>query len=478
MEIKQKEMDKSWWACMIAGGASSRFFPLNKIMFDPVKCGRTLSQQAVDRLCGQYAETTVPPLDPKQFIVVTSKAFAPVLAQHIPEIPRDNFIGEPAPRSTLPAILYAMSHVKKVDPNGTMCVVTADHIISDTQTFRATLETARQCAQQNDCIVTIGIKPTTKPSDWIGFGAINSVFSSPIEIKDKKYPQYTIYPLRRFEEKPSVERAAQMIQENESAASSTSSSTPSSSVTSSSSTSLAWTWNAGMFVFRVPTMEKALQQFHPSISASYNALCAASTKEEEEKTFLTFQSKIPNPLNPSAVVDCSIDYAVMMPLTTETSTTHSLSACVISGAFPWFDVGGWSAFRTVAAIPQDTHSNIRFGNALLDGATKRCICVAEEGKRKIQLNVQNIDNHVVILSQAGTLVIIPDEISQRLKQLKETADKSEPGADVFVESEGVEVEREAGAECRVCVLGISHFKILVKKDPGSDIELSVTVDKA
>jgi hypothetical protein len=38
---------------------SSRFFPLNKILFDPVNIGRTLSQQAIDRLCAPSAEVFV-----------------------------------------------------------------------------------------------------------------------------------------------------------------------------------------------------------------------------------------------------------------------------------------------------------------------------------------------------------------------------------------------------------------------------------
>jgi mannose-1-phosphate guanylyltransferase len=150
---------------------------------------------------------------------------------------------------------------------------------------------------------------------------------------------------------------------------------------SSGSRPLAWSWNAGMFVFRISTVEKALQQYRPDIYSVFQKICLAPTPEEQDAAFLSLKSKIPHPLSPTTSVDCSIDYAVMMPLTLDTAPT-TLSAAVIPGSFPWWDVGGFSAFKTVPAIPQDAQGNIKFGTATCDPATARSIIVAEIDQAK------------------------------------------------------------------------------------------------
>ncbi|KAA6389159.1 MAG: mannose-1-phosphate guanylyltransferase/mannose-6-phosphate isomerase [Streblomastix strix] len=517
-EIEQHD---DWWGLMMAGGASSRFFPLNKILFDPVGIGRTLSQQAFDRLCHKESEDDTTSLNPSNFIIVTSKLFSETLSNHIPEIPKSNFIGEPAPRSTMPAILLGMSHIRNVDTNAVMCIVTADHIISDVRMFRATLETARQVAVQRDCIVTIGITPSDMPQDWIGFGAIHSEFDRPIAVENQIHSECSVYPLIRFEEKPSVPRAQQMIDENRIAAQSNQTQQKqekeqeqqsSSERKETSSSPLAWTWNAGMFVFRVQTMELALQAFHPEIYAIYLDLCKARSEEERNKAFLRFPNKIQNPLNPNTQVDCSIDYCIMMPLTDRTSHTASitqtkelsesksetetkskeqdkqqqqqkqqstnsidnLSAAVIPGNFPWFDVGGWSAFRNVKSIIQDSNGNILIGNSECINQTKRSIIVCEklesnEKEKSIcskdnKLIADNLNDYVAVLTKDGTLALIPDSISPRLKDLKSIADKPENDkTHVLTECKNVEIV-ELGKEgrLRVCGLGVSDIRVIVE----------------
>ncbi|KAK2964665.1 putative Mannose-1-phosphate guanylyltransferase [Blattamonas nauphoetae] len=437
-------MITQWWACMMAGGASSRFFPMNKILFDPAHTGRTLAQQAFDRLCAKTTDSTVEELDPHRFLIVTAKSFAPILSEHIPELPKDNFLCEPAARSTLPAILLAMCRVRQSNPDDILCVVTADHIISNIHAFRSTMETAREIASVKEAIVTIGITPTNNPADWTPFGAINSDTSTKIPLSKHTHPECIGYPLICFEEKPNVQRAQEMVDANKQAA-------------SSPLSHPSWTWNAGMFVFRVSTMEKALEAFHPEFFSIYQQLCSAPNEEERNKVFLTFPPKVAHPLNPAQTVDSSVDYVVMMPLTEQNHPT--LVGAVIPGNFPWFDVGGWGAFKKVESIQKDEHKNVKYGNVQFI-QSKGCVA-----STLASLTITGMTDLIAIHSDEGILALIPDAISARLKDLKQKVDETKEG-NVLVECSSVDINNAHPSSVRVCALGIKDMSIVVEEKDG------------
>lgn len=192
-----------------------------------------------------------------------------------------------------------------------MSIITADHLIGNTPLFRSTLHAAQERASRERCIITIGIQPSDVAREWIGFGAISSdaahplapvpaqpgrshqvrcryclhtalstplpllLLSSPFPSPLAGFPaaaRLTAYPLLRFEEKPSEARAREMI------------------------AAAGWFWNAGMFVFRVSTLEMALEVSErglfslPSISppswssVSFHAVVGKRATGEGERT--------------------------------------------------------------------------------------------------------------------------------------------------------------------------------------------------
>merc|ERR1719145_115275 len=93
-------------------------------------------------------------------------------------LPNANVLAEPGRRNTLPAILWTMAHVEAKCPTGTLIVVTGDHVIGDLDVFRSSLDLAVEVCKKKRAIVTVGINPTDKPTDWTAFGAIKSDLSS------------------------------------------------------------------------------------------------------------------------------------------------------------------------------------------------------------------------------------------------------------------------------------------------------------
>jgi mannose-1-phosphate guanylyltransferase len=82
-------------------------------------------------------------------------------------LPKENFVLEPAPRGTAPAIALSALAVRQRHPQGIMACLTADHFIADEARFRAALTAAAHTAAQGH-LVTLGIAPTF-PSTGYGY---------------------------------------------------------------------------------------------------------------------------------------------------------------------------------------------------------------------------------------------------------------------------------------------------------------------
>eukprot|EP00708_Paratrimastix_pyriformis_P003381 GAFH01002155.1.p2 GENE.GAFH01002155.1~~GAFH01002155.1.p2 ORF type:complete len:395 (+),score=146.09 GAFH01002155.1:63-1187(+) len=364
----------------MAGGASSRFYPMNKIFADPTGCGRTMVQQAFDRVCSpsaanvyspssfvtpaHFSGLTLPPaMSPSQFFVVTGHAEVGPMREQLSALPSENVLDEPERRNTLPAILWAIASMMRApaSPAKDLCVaiVTADHLIGNAALFRSTLYAARERATREPVICTIGIQPSALAREWTGFGAINADQAHPLAPLDGTRPEYPVVghlpalPLVRFEEKPSESRAGQMIAQG------------------------GWYWNAGMFVFRVSTLELALKAFQPAMHGLYLDMCralGAANQPEARRLFGQLPKHIPHPLEPAKMADCSIDYALMVPMSMAQGPAP-VRGVVLPGVFPWLDIGSWDALRKV--LTPDGQANVVVGPVTLDGATRDSILVVE-----------------------------------------------------------------------------------------------------
>src|SRR3970282_390653 len=97
---------------------------------------RTMFQIAVERLAPLFA--------PGRILVVTGAGDADDLRAQCPALRADNFIIEPEPRDTAPAIGLAALAVKRRNPHGVMACLTADHFIGDEARFRDLLGAGAQ----------------------------------------------------------------------------------------------------------------------------------------------------------------------------------------------------------------------------------------------------------------------------------------------------------------------------------------------
>jgi len=292
-----------FYAVIMAGGSGTRLWPLSRRGRSKQSLKlvgeRTMFQHAVDRLA--------PLFPPERIYVVTREDQSGMLAAQASELPAANFITEPVGRGTGPAIGLAAITLKQIDPDAIMAVLTADHYIADTGQFCSALQAAEQMAQAGH-LVTLGIKPTSAST---GFGYIRQGAVIAIE------GSFQVFRVERFIEKPAAEAARQML------------------------LSANYSWNSGMFVWRV---ERILEEFQRQIPGLYDQLTQVAA------ALGTPQARMVLGEGWRRVTEQTIDYGVM---------EHAEDVVVIPVDIGWTDVGSWANLAEL--LPADANGNMFVG---------------------------------------------------------------------------------------------------------------------
>lgn len=343
---------------IMAGGVGSRFWPMSteqlpKQFVDVLGCGRTLIQLTLDRFKGLVSAENV--------WVVTSKDFAPLVHEQLPEIPAGNILQEPCRRNTAPCIAYASWRIKSKDPKANMVVTPSDHIVMDVPEFQRVIASALNFAGESDAIVTLGMKPT-RPETGYGYIQADMTAGCP---RNRE-----IYRVDTFREKPDLATAQKYVAQNN------------------------FFWNAGIFIWNVRTIVNALRVYSTPISDRFEALLPYyGTPEEQEKVDESY----------AACESISIDYAIL---------EKADEIFCYPASFGWSDLGTWGSLYENTA--HDPYGNSLMGNVRVFD-TKNCIIHATEERKVV---VQGLDGYIVAEKNDSLLICKLSE-EQRIKQFNE-----------------------------------------------------------
>lgn len=341
-------------AVIMAGGSGERFWPLSrakrpKQLLKLTSESETLLEEAVNRI--------LPLIPAENVYVATSRTLAPAIAKAGLAIPKENILAEPMKRNTTGCLCWVAAQLSarlpKEDP--AIAILTADHLIGEKAKFRACVKSALQAAEAHDALVTIGIKPT-RPETGYGY----------IETKKRKRGDNSVaVDVVRFCEKPSLEQAEKFLASGN------------------------YTWNSGMFFWRLSTFHHELDQATPdagSITRRMGALIGEGKTRAAEKLF----AELP---------DISIDYSLL---------EKSAHVMMVESTFPWDDVGAWDALERSRS--RDHDGNVVSGApVLLD--TRNSI-VLNEAHHRIAVGVIGMENVVVIVSDDSVLVVPKDKAQE------------------------------------------------------------------
>ena len=227
------------YAIIMAGGASSRFWPLSgdahpKYLLKP-DGDHTLIESAWQRA----KQCT----DASRIIVVTGGAQAHLIREALPELDPKNLCVEPARRDTAAAIALGCMRVNTLDPDADVLVLPADTLLEPSAALGSGVKIAREQAGYRDAIHVFGVTPA-RPEG--GFGYIEP--GEPIADG--------VLQVKGFKEKPGAEQAAKFAEQG-------------------------FFWNIGCFLFSVRTFARELSKHLPLHSSRLRPVSQDQPTEED-----------------------------------------------------------------------------------------------------------------------------------------------------------------------------------------------------
>ncbi len=346
---------KHHYAIIMAGGVGTRFWPMStsqypKQFLDVLGTGETLLQQTYKRL--------VKLIKNENIYVVTSNAYEGLVADQLPQVLKENILGEPARRNTAPCIAYASYKIHKRDSKAITVVAPSDHLVKKEETFIKALKSCFQKAAHQDCLITLGIKPTRPDT---GYGYIQFV-KSDAEESDRR-----IHKVKTFTEKPDNDMANFFVESGD------------------------FLWNSGIFIWSTQSIISAMEKHDSELAnvfkEGWDNYNTPSEREFVARAYTTCKN-------------ISIDYSVM---------EKAVNSYVRASIFGWSDLGTWGSLYT--HIHKDNHKNALVGKNVITYDCNNCIVHMPNDKLVV---LQGLNDYIVVESK-GVLMICKKEDEQQIR---------------------------------------------------------------
>jgi mannose-1-phosphate guanylyltransferase/mannose-6-phosphate isomerase len=307
------ESDLPVYPILLAGGTGTRLWPVSRELY-PKQLVKFIGR---DSFVQSTIKRLTPVLNLQNVRVVCGRTHYHEIARHMADIgiaAEGKIIQEPSGRNTAPAILLAAFHLRRIVPNAILCVLPADHVIADIESFHRALRAAINLADK-DYIVTFGIKPHYPET---GYGYIEGGTAVSEDA----------FSAKRFVEKPNRKTAEKYIQAGN------------------------FYWNSGMFAFKCAVILEEFKAHQPQLLATMEEIF--STRHPLEKEAY------------DRLDDISIDYAIM----------EKTDKCVVVPSdFGWSDIGSWKALYDF--LEKDAHQNVIDGDVIAQN-TRNCFIMGHE----------------------------------------------------------------------------------------------------
>jgi mannose-1-phosphate guanylyltransferase len=346
---------KNNYALIMAGGIGSRFWPISrtahpKQFIDILGTGKTLIQQTYERFLKIVPEENI--------FILTNEIYSDLVLKQIPGMDKSRILCEPVMRNTAPCIAYGCHKIEKLNPEAAIVVAPSDHLILDTEAFVKSIRRSLETASDNDCLITLGIKPS-RPDTGYGY----------IQYSTKKIDE-DFYKVKTFTEKPNAELAKTFMQSGD------------------------FLWNAGIFVWSVKNILRSFKKHLPEINDIFNeGALLYNTDREPEFIHAAF----------TQCTNISIDYGIM---------EKAENVYVLPSEFGWSDLGTWASVYELSEKDYVGNAVIPSERVIMYDSSN-CMVNVPEGKLVV---LQGLHDFIVV-EDNNTLLICPREQEQAVKQI-------------------------------------------------------------
>jgi mannose-1-phosphate guanylyltransferase len=353
MDSQGSKLEPRFAPVILAGGSGTRFWPRSRkarakqvLALDG---DRTMIQQTVERLLSL--------VDPTDIWVITNDLLESLIAEQLPEVPREQILSEPTARNTAPACALAAFLLEKTSPETVIGIFPSDHVVKNRARFAEVIRAGVALAASGDKIVVLGVPPTRAET---GYGYIE--VGSTVDASEVPIQGIEVRRVKRFTEKPNRPLAEEFLASGN------------------------YAWNGGVFLWSAKTLAGAIREHCPAMAPLLEKIAAAYGTSGFAETFAEVYSQCEN---------ISIDYAVLEPR----SARGEMGAEIYSlpGDFGWNDLGCWDALHEhVADCAPDSVSVAN----VFDGDDPLCISIDSSG------NYVHAPGKVIALVGVTNLVVV------------------------------------------------------------------------
>ena len=338
---------------ILAGGSGTRFWPRSRkarakqvLALDG---DRTMIQQTVARLA--------PVADLEDVWIITNDLLDEVIAEQIPDVPREHILSEPTARNTAPACALAAFLLEKAEPETVIGIFPSDHVVKNGARFADVVRAGVGIAAGGDKIVVLGVPPTRAET---GYGYIEQ--GATVETLQVATGEITVRRVKRFTEKPNLAVAEQFVASGN------------------------YAWNGGIFLWSARTLANCIREYSPAMAPLLEKIAAAYGTADFERVFAEVYPQCEN---------ISIDYAVLEPRSAKGEAGSEIYC--LPGDFEWNDLGCWSALHEHAA--GCAPDKISIAN-VFEGEDPLCISIDSTG------NYVHAPGKVIALVGVSNLVVV------------------------------------------------------------------------
>jgi len=248
------------WGVILAGGDGKRLLPLTRKLTGEDRPKQFCALSGTDTLLKETWQRVSHVVPQSNILLVLTRTHERFYIDQIRDIPTSRLLVQPYNRGTAPAILYSLTRLQEVAPNGLVGVFPSDHHFKNDEALVGVVNEAFQHVESHgERIVVLGVEPDSAEDSygWIEPGVpLHSTNAGPI------------LEVRRFWEKPSSHIARNLMRGG-------------------------GLWNSFIMIGRVSTFLRMIRSSLPNLIATFESIWAAVQPGMEEAALYELFSRIP-----------------------------------------------------------------------------------------------------------------------------------------------------------------------------------------
>lgn len=253
--------EKHRWGVILAGGDGTRLRSLTQILSDdgrpkqfcPLLGERTLLAQTRLRVETRF--------DPSRILFVLTRKHELFYTAELQKTPRIQMVVQPSNRGTLPAILWSLLRIIRLDSHASVAFFPSDHYYSQEEKFMDGVESAFDLAEANkDAVILLGATPK-RPE--VEYGWIE-----PEPDTANRFGGQLLH-VKRFWEKPSDQTAQRLMEQG-------------------------CLWNTFVMVGRASAFVEMIQQTAPRMYCAFEPALALPDQDMEAGIMQSTYDKLPS----------------------------------------------------------------------------------------------------------------------------------------------------------------------------------------